>query len=148
MHTIKVIAGGFVLLGAFLLRNSKRAETSNLVVGMPFVEGPERIFPYIHEEPPFLGDGRRPLLGEFPVEIVSGVEEVTRLARWGPPPSRLLTEFFKARQRCGQFRQHPEESQRVLSARAFFQLAPIEFSPRPSQHDRKRAQDRSVCARE
>src|SRR5712691_1776808 len=120
-------------------RKSKSVEASNLA-GMPFVEGPERILPHVHEEPPFPGHGRGPVLGEFPVEVVSGAEEVTRLARWGPPPSRLLTEFLKARQRCGQFRQHPEESQRVLSARAVFQLAPIEFSPRPSQHDRKRAQ--------
>src|SRR5712692_628609 len=128
-------------------RNSKSAEASNLA-GMPFVEGPERILPHVHEEPPSPGHWRRPVLGEFPVEVVSGGEEVTRLARCAPPPSRLLAEFLEAGERCGQFRQHSEDSQRVLSPRAVFQLGPIEFSPRPSKHDRKRAQEGRICARE
>ena len=35
------------------------------------------------------------------------------------------------------------EVQRALSPRVAFQLVSIELSPRPSQHDRKRAQQRS-----
>src|ERR1700694_1212324 len=88
-------------------RNSKSAEASNLA-GMPFVEGPERILSHVHEEPPSPGHRRRPVLGELPVEVVSGAEEVTRLARRAPPPSRLLAEFREAGERCRQFRQHSE----------------------------------------
>jgi len=88
------------------------------------------------------------VLGEFPVEFVSGAEEVTRLARWAPPRSRLLAEFLDVGERCGQLRHHSEEVQRALSPRAAFQLVPIELSPRPSQHDRKLAQQRSIRARE
>src|SRR5467141_4099265 len=128
-------------------RNSKSAEASNLA-GMPFVEGPERILSHVHEEPPSPGHRRRPVLGEFPVKVVPGAEEVTRLVRRAPPPSRLLAEFLEAGERGGQFRQHSEESQRVLGPRAVFQLAPIEFSPPASQHDRERAQERSICAGE
>src|SRR6267378_76484 len=128
-------------------RNSKSAEASNLA-GMPFVEGPERILSHVHEEPPSPGHRRRPVLGEFPVEVVPGAEEVTRLARRAPPTSRLLAEFLEAGERCRQFRQHSEECQRALSPRAVFQLAPVELSPRPSQHDRKRAQEGSISARE
>src|SRR5438105_4028006 len=128
-------------------RNSKSAEASNLA-GMPFVEDLERILPHVHEEPPSPGHRRRPVLGEFPVELVSGGEKMTRFARCAPPPSRLLAEFLEAGERCGQFRQHSEESERVLSPRAVFQLAPIEFSPPASQHDRERAQERSIRAGE
>ena len=60
-------------------------------------------------------------------------------------PSRRVLE---AGERCRQFRQHSEECQRALSSRAVFQLAPVELSPRPSQHDRKRAQEGSISARE
>src|SRR3954468_8296234 len=115
---------------------------------MPFVEGPERILPHVHEKPPFSGHRRRTALGELPVEVVSGGEEGVRLARWVPPPSRLLGELPDAGERYRQFRQHSEESQRVLSPRAVFQLAPIEFSPRASQDDGEGAQEGSICARE
>src|SRR5438128_8454271 len=128
-------------------RNSKSAEASNFA-GMPLVEGPERILPHVHEEPPLPRHWGRPVLGELSVEVVSGPEEVTRFARRAPPPSRLLAEFLKPGERCRQFRQHSEESQRVLSPRAVFQLVPIEFSPRASQHDRERAQERSIYAGE
>ena len=38
--------------------------------------------------------------------------------------------------------------QRALSPRVAFQLVSIELSPRPSQHDRKRAQQRSSGLRQ
>jgi len=59
-----------------------------------------------------------------------------------------VAPFLDVGERCGQLRHHSEEVQRALSPRAAFQLVPIELSPRPSQHDRKRAQQRSIRARE